>query len=67
MLILGAVFWPNPLGTLPSAAMNSRSSRNNGKDSEIFSKFIDILYTVVLARKALENINYCAGYLYEDS
>jgi hypothetical protein len=63
VILLGAVSCPNPLGKLPSAAMNSTSSSNNGNDSEIFRKFIDILHTVVLTRKALENINYYAGYL----
>ncbi len=42
MVILRAVSCPNPLRTLPPAAMNNSSSSNNGNDSEIFRAFIDI-------------------------
>jgi hypothetical protein len=62
VVVLGEVFCPNTLGILPPTTMNSSSS-SNCNDTEIFRRFIDILHTVVLTRKVLENINRYEGYL----
>ena len=61
VVMLGGVFCPNPLGTLPPTIMNSSSS-NNDNDTEIYRRFIDIVMHLP-ARNGLENINNCEGSL----
>src|SRR5215212_9840149 len=62
-LILKGVSCPAALDTLPST-VDITSNSNNGNSTETFPSFIDILYTLSVLGKVLENINHYEGYLW---